>query len=62
MDVLQLLESSQLFMIVASATLGLVVGSFLNVVILRVPVMLHRSWTRDCREHLEPGMEDSRRY
>ncbi|MGB5442183.1 MAG: A24 family peptidase [Gammaproteobacteria bacterium] len=59
MDVLQLLESSQLFMIVTSATLGLVVGSFLNVVILRVPVMLHRSWTRDCREHLEPGMQDS---
>ena len=46
-------------MIVASGTLGLVVGSFLNVVIHRVPIMLHRTWTRDCREHLEPGTEDT---
>jgi len=33
--------------------LGLVVGSFLNVVILRVPAMLERQWTRDCRQLLE---------
>ena len=59
MDVLQLLESSKLFMMIASGSLGLVVGSFLNVVIHRVPIMLHRSWTRDCKEHLHPGLEDS---
>jgi leader peptidase (prepilin peptidase)/N-methyltransferase len=28
--------------------LGLVVGSFLNVVIYRLPVMLERAWRRDC--------------
>lgn len=33
--------------------LGLIVGSFLNVVILRLPQMMQRSWTRDCRELLE---------
>lgn len=33
--------------------LGLVVGSFLNVVILRMPEMLRRDWTRDCRALLE---------
>lgn len=59
MDVLQLLESSRLFMIIASGALGLIVGSFLNVVIHRVPIMLHRNWTRDCREHLQAGMEDT---
>ncbi len=59
MDVLQLLESSQLFMIITGGAFGLVVGSFLNVVIHRVPIMLHRSWTRDCREHLEPGSQES---
>ena len=59
MDVLQLLESSKLFMIIASGSLGLIVGSFLNVVIYRVPIMLHRSWTRDCKEHLEPGTQDT---
>ena len=29
------------------------VGSFLNVVIRRVPLMLERSWSQQCREHLE---------
>ena len=57
MDVLQLLESSTLFMIITGGAFGLVVGSFLNVVIHRVPIMLHRGWTRDCREHLEPGTQ-----
>ena len=57
MNVLQLLESSQLFMIIASGSLGLVVGSFLNVVVHRVPIMLQKIWTRECREHLEPGIQ-----
>jgi leader peptidase (prepilin peptidase)/N-methyltransferase len=30
--------------------LGLLVGSFLNVVILRTPVMLERQWRRECLE------------
>lgn len=33
--------------------LGLVVGSFLNVVILRIPVMLERAWYADSRALLE---------
>ena len=32
---------------------GLVVGSFLNVVIYRLPVMLEREWKRQAREQLE---------
>jgi leader peptidase (prepilin peptidase)/N-methyltransferase len=51
MEALQLLESSQLFFVIASGALGLVVGSFLNVVIYRLPVIMERSWTRECREH-----------
>ena len=35
--------------------LGLVVGSFLNVVILRLPRMLEAQWQRDCRELLAEG-------
>ena len=31
---------------------GLIVGSFLNVVIYRLPVMLQRDWERQCREML----------
>ena len=51
MEVLQLLESSRLFFLIACGALGLVVGSFLNVVIYRLPVMMERSWNRECREH-----------
>lgn len=34
----------------AAAILGLVVGSFLNVVIYRLPIMLNRSWQTQCAE------------
>ena len=32
---------------------GLLVGSFLNVVIYRLPIMMQRSWRKDCQEYLE---------
>jgi leader peptidase (prepilin peptidase)/N-methyltransferase len=35
------------------AFLGLFVGSFLNVVIYRLPVMMQRGWEEQCRELLE---------
>jgi len=38
--------------------LGLLVGSFLNVVIHRLPVMLHRSWKDDCTEFLSENFPD----
>ena len=39
------------------AVVGLVVGSFLNVVIVRLPRILQREWTQDCRAllEIEPG-------
>ncbi len=37
--------------------LGAVVGSFLNVVIYRLPVMMQREWRRDCLEFLEKPTE-----
>lgn len=55
MEALQLLETSPLFFSIAAAALGLVVGSFLNVVIHRLPTMLGNSWSRECREHLGDG-------
>lgn len=42
---------------------GLVVGSFLNVVILRTPKILEREWTRDCRALLDPeGAHDEAQH
>ncbi|RJL18977.1 prepilin peptidase [Pectobacterium polaris] len=41
----------------ALGVLGLIVGSFLNVVIYRLPIMLERRWRQDIE--LEAGMADS---
>ncbi len=38
--------------------LGLTVGSFLNVVIYRLPIMMKREWKRDCLEFLEQPNQD----
>ncbi len=33
--------------------LGLLIGSFLNVVIYRLPIMMEREWRQECKEYLE---------
>jgi leader peptidase (prepilin peptidase)/N-methyltransferase len=43
-----LLQAFPALYLVSMALLGLIVGSFLNVVILRVPVMMERQWRREC--------------
>lgn len=47
------LDNNLALLIVTTAVLGLVVGSFLNVVIHRLPLMLERTWRRQCRELLD---------
>lgn len=37
---------------------GLVIGSFLNVVIYRLPVMLERKWRSQCQEILKPNKKN----
>jgi leader peptidase (prepilin peptidase)/N-methyltransferase len=59
MEILQLLESSPVFLVIATGALGLVVGSFLNVVIHRLPIMMNRAWTSECREHLGETVPES---
>jgi len=40
------------FFIGTAVTMGLLVGSFLNVVIYRLPIMLERDWKAQCLEYL----------
>ncbi|MFV1973653.1 MAG: A24 family peptidase [Thiohalobacterales bacterium] len=53
MDVLLLLQESPPLFYGTAGILGLVVGSFLNVVIHRLPIILNRQWAEQCCEHLE---------
>lgn len=52
-----------LFVLVA-AVLGLLIGSFLNVVIYRLPIMLERSWRREARAvlSLPEDADDATRF
>jgi len=49
-SLLQLLHDSPPFFIFLSGLLGLLVGSFLNVVIHRLPKMMEREWIAQCAE------------
>jgi leader peptidase (prepilin peptidase)/N-methyltransferase len=49
-SVIDLLSSSPAFFVGTCLIFGLLVGSFLNVVIYRVPVMLERQWREQCEE------------
>lgn len=48
------LQASPIAFIVLTAVLGLLIGSFLNVVIYRLPVMMDREWRAACDETLSP--------
>lgn len=48
----QTLATNPTLLIAACAVLGLLIGSFLNVVILRLPAMMEQRWQRDARETL----------
>jgi leader peptidase (prepilin peptidase) / N-methyltransferase len=49
-----LLAASPAFFIGACLVLGLIVGSFLNVVIHRVPIIMERQWREECAELEHP--------
>ena len=54
---IELLQTNAYFLIGATTILGLLIGSFLNVVIHRLPIMMESTWTIQCRELLE--LEDT---
>jgi len=52
MALLNALESNTLFFLIAVGLISLSVGSFLNVVIYRLPIMLKTSWREQCVEFM----------
>ena len=59
MDILNALNQHPWLLQASLLALGLVVGSFLNVVIYRLPVMIDRDEKNYCAELLETGAEDA---
>ncbi len=42
-----------MLIIAGGIVLGLLVGSFLNVVVYRLPIMMEREWRRQCAELMD---------
>ena len=57
MSLIQYLTYNSWLFLLFILLVGLSVGSFLNVVIYRLPKMMESQWTRDCREHLGQTVE-----
>lgn len=55
--ILLLLETNLLFFVTCVSVLSLLVGSFLNVVIYRLPKMMENEWHCDCRELLKDELK-----
>ncbi len=48
MQLIELLQQNMTLALVVFTLLGLCVGSFLNVVIHRIPLMMHHDWRQEC--------------
>jgi len=52
MEVIALLETNNTFFLVVVGLFSLLVGSFLNAAIYRIPIMLQNEWRSECQELL----------
>jgi leader peptidase (prepilin peptidase)/N-methyltransferase len=59
-SMIQLLQSSPAFWVFVAALLGLMVGSFLNVVIYRLPIMMERDWREQYQELTDAGEHEAK--
>lgn len=59
MELIYFLSTSTLWLVLVTGLFSLLVGSFLNVVIYRLPIMLERQWKSECREWLGRHEDDA---
>ncbi|WP_022948275.1 prepilin peptidase [Methylohalobius crimeensis] len=59
MSLLEALQQNPVLFFILIGVTGLLVGSFLNVVILRLPKMLERDWRRECLEFLDQPIDEA---
>jgi len=59
---MELLQSQPFILLLAAGLLGLIVGSFLNVLIYRLPKMMHAEWSMQCAELRNEPVSELPRY
>lgn len=57
MELLNLLQTNSVFFLTVVGIVSLMIGSFLNVVIHRLPIMMERSWRQQCEAFLQEDEE-----
>lgn len=60
MQQLSILSTIPLLFSALAGIVGLLVGSFLNVVIYRLPIMMQQGWRKECMEYLQISPEAGR--
>ena len=58
MSLTEFFQTNPGFFVAFVVILGLIIGSFINVVIYRLPIMLEKQWREQCRELLGYGEKD----
>ncbi|RJE76660.1 methyltransferase [Pseudoalteromonas sp. MSK9-3] len=58
-DVIQLLQTEMWFFLLTVGLVSLCIGSFLNVVIYRLPIMMNNTWQSECRLLLTDELPNS---
>jgi leader peptidase (prepilin peptidase)/N-methyltransferase len=53
MSLFEIFQTYPAYMVAITVVIGLLIGSFLNVVIYRLPLMMEREWKAECRLILE---------
>ena len=59
MDLITALQQSAPFFYITVGILSLLIGSFLNAAIYRIPIMLENSWQEDCKHLLKAELSTS---
>lgn len=57
MALIELLQTNQIFLLIMTGLFSLAVGSFLNVVIYRLPLMMKKEWRSQCIDLLDEDKE-----
>lgn len=52
MDLINLLQQNSTFFLIFTGIFSLIIGSFLNAAIHRIPIMMQNEWHQECRELL----------